>query len=93
MANFETIMQGQDLEPIHGAFTSSVTFNTPDFKTWLESNGYLENTSGIRVSMGIYTQAAAEELRIPQSAGRLTVFVWPINNDNDPPFNLGSGTP
>jgi hypothetical protein len=93
MANFESIMQSQDLQPIHAAFTTSVSFNTPDIKDWIVGNGYFDNTTSFRISMGIYTQAAADELRIPQSAGRLTVFIWPVSDSDEPPFNVGSGTP
>jgi hypothetical protein len=94
MKYFNTIMNGSDLGPIKQSFSSSVTFKTPEFAEWLIDNKYLENTTTIRISFGIYTEAAAEELHIPELAGRLTAFVWPINNGEEkPPFNLGQTKP
>jgi len=94
MQHFNTIMNGNNLEIIKESFSSSVTFQTPAFASWLAENNYLENTTEIKLSFGIYTTNAAERLNVPHLAGRLTAFVWPINaNTENPPFNVGTLAP
>lgn len=79
---------------IKDALTHSVTFNTPEFASWLKDNGYLDNTTSIKLSLGIYTPEVAEQLGVPEEVGRLTVFVVPEKDgETNDPFNVGALLP
>ncbi len=94
MDNFDSIVKGDDLGAIKASFSNSVSFKTPELSAWLKGNEYLENTTSIRISFGIYTEEAATQLHIPHLAGRLTAFVWPmVAAEEKPPFNLGTIDP
>lgn len=94
MQQFNSIMNGSNLGVIKESFTNSVTFKTPEFAAWLNDNDYLENTTNIRISFGIYTEDAAEKLNIPELAGRLTTFVWPEKSgETFDPYNAGELAP
>ncbi len=84
------IMNGEDPGNIKDALSYSVTFKTPEFSNWLKNNEYLENTTTIKISFGIYTEAVAQELNIPELAGRLTAFVVPERQgETYDPYNIG----
>ena len=88
------VMNGDDPGSIKDAISYSVTFKTPEFASWLRSNEYLENTTTIKISFGIYTEAVAEELNIPELAGRLTAFVVPEKEgETFDPYNTGTINP
>ena len=92
MQEFENLMKGEDLQKIHQAFTSSISFNTPEIAQWLTDNDYLARTQRITIGLGIYTPTESKELS--GSEGRITVFIFPEEEgkENDP-FNLGTLTP
>lgn len=90
MQNFNSIMTGNSIETIKKSFTNSVTFRTVEFAAWLNDNSYLEDTTSIKLSFGIYTADAAEALGIPELEGRLTAFVLPQKSgETFDPYNVG----
>ncbi len=94
MNNYVSIMKAGILKPILFSFTESVSFSTPAFAAWLESNNYLERSTELKVSLGIYTPEVAKEIGKPEYEGRLTTFVWPVvDGEPQPPFNMGEMQP
>ena len=94
MSEFASVMQENNLDPIHDAFTESVVFDTAGFASWLVSNNYLATTDKLRISFGIYTANAANELDVPQYEGRMTAFIWPVKDTTEyAPYNTGELVP
>jgi hypothetical protein len=93
MEEYNTLMQGDNLQRMHQAFTNTVTFDTKDFADWLNTNHYLENSDSIRVCFGIYTPDAAKQLDT-DGEGRVTVFICPVREGEEvDAYNLGQTGP
>jgi hypothetical protein len=92
--NFADIMQNGNLETIRTAYSSSVSFATPELAEWLNNGGYLSGTNHIEISFGIYTESVADQLNIPELAGRITAFIWPKKpGEIYNPYNVGNLLP
>lgn len=94
MAQYDTLMRGDDVPKMHQAFTDTVTFDTKDLADWLNENNYLNNTDSMRICFGVYTPDAAKEAGKETEEGRVTVFICPIKDNVEIDcFNTGTSGP
>jgi hypothetical protein len=93
MEEYNTLMLGENVQQMHEAFTNTVTFNTKDFATWLDTNKYLENSDSIRICLGVYTPDVARELNAGE-IGRITAFICPVVDGIEvDAYNIGENGP
>ncbi len=94
MNNYSQIIKLGSLQPLLSSYTASVTYSTKDFAEWLQQNKYLETSTELRISMGVYTDNVAKQVGKPEYTGRLTTFIWPIvDGEAKAPFNVGDLNP
>jgi hypothetical protein len=91
MEEYNTLMLGDNVQQMHDAFTSTVTFNTADLAAWI--NKYLENSDSIRICLGVYTPDVVSQLKAGE-IGRITAFICPvIDGEEVDAYNIGENGP
>jgi len=82
--DYEILYKSSANSTILRAFTSSVSFSSPDLVTWLGEvcKPGATDTNNLRICFGIYNiRMMSAYPEISQHLNRLTVFIWPYNDN------------